>query len=90
MDLRRFETQLADPVSTMAAAGGDRTAVDLDGSTLNITGGPRPRRHDDYDEASDLAEDDDVESTTSAPIGGDAKDQGKVEEEKELPPYACA
>lgn len=90
MDLHRLGNQLADPFSNMAAAGGDRPAVDLDESTLNMTDGPRPRRHDDYDEASDVAEDDDVESTTSNHIAGDTKDQGTVEDEKELPPYACA
>lgn len=90
MDLPRMGNQLADPVSTMPAAGGDRTAVDLDESTLNMTGGPRPRRHDDDEEGSDAAEDDDVESTTSAHLAEGAKGEGNMEEEKELPQHACA
>lgn len=90
MDLPRFGNQLADPVSTMSATGGDRTVVDLDESTLNMTGGPRPRRHDDDDEGSDAVEYDDAESTASAPIADGAKGEGHMEEEKELPPHACA
>lgn len=86
----RTEDHLTDPVSTLAATGDDRAAVDLDESTLNMTGGPRPRRHDDDDEGSDFGDDDDIESTNSAPLTGNAKGQSKVEEEKELPPHACA
>lgn len=89
MDLPRLGNQLADPVSTMPATGDDRAAADLDESNIYM-GGPSPRRHDDDDEGSDIAEDDDAESTASVPIAGGAKAQGKSEEEKELPQHACA
>lgn len=90
MDVSQLENQLAGPASTLTAIGDNRAAVDLDESTHNMTGGPRPRQHDDDDEGSDIGEDDDLESTNSAPVAGSAKGQGKVEEEKELPPHACA
>lgn len=89
MDFPRYGNQLADSSLNLGAPGDDRAAADLDESALNVSG-PRPRRHDDDDEGSELAEDDDLESTNSAPIAGNAKGQGKVEEEKELPPHACA
>lgn len=73
----------------MAAATDDVTTGELEEAPLNMSGGPRPRRHDDDDEGSDNG-DDDAESTTSAPVAGDAKTQGNAEEEKELPPHACA
>lgn len=92
MDLTNLGTTIGEvaPAPAMPAIGDDKTPVDLDESTLNMKGGARPRRHDDDDEGSDMAEDDDAESTASAPIAGDAKGQGTVEEEKELPPHACA
>ncbi|KAB8237426.1 putative regulator of nonsense transcripts [Aspergillus alliaceus] len=65
----------------MAALGDDLRELD------GITGGLRPRRHDDDEEGSD---NDDLESTTSAPAAGNAENQGYAEEEKELPPHACA
>lgn len=75
---------------TASPAGDDRATTDLEESTLNMSGAPRPRRHDDDDEGSDILGDDDAESTTSAHLGENTKGQGKVEEEKELPPHACA
>ncbi|KAH8426216.1 putative regulator of nonsense transcripts [Aspergillus melleus] len=73
----------------MAAINDDVTTADLEETTLSMSGGPRPRRHDDDDEGSDNG-DDDAESTTSAQVAGDAKTPGNVDEEKELPPHACA
>lgn len=70
------------------AATGDEYPAELDESTLDMAGGPRPRRHDDDEEGSDR--DDDLESTTSAPVAGNSKAPGHLEEEKELPPHACA
>ncbi|PLB36416.1 putative regulator of nonsense transcripts [Aspergillus candidus] len=61
----------------MAAIGDERT--ELDDATFNMNRGPRPRRHDDDDEG-----------TASASIARRSKAQGDVEEEKELPPHACA
>ncbi|PKY08859.1 putative regulator of nonsense transcripts [Aspergillus campestris IBT 28561] len=61
----------------MAAIGDERT--ELDEATFNMNRGPRPRRHDDDDEG-----------TASASLARRSKAQGDVEEEKELPPHACA
>ncbi|KAL2220776.1 hypothetical protein M432DRAFT_239572 [Thermoascus aurantiacus ATCC 26904] len=68
-------------------AGDDTSTVDPDENILNMT---RRRRHDDEDDGSEVLDDDDLESTASAPAGGNAKGQKKAEEEKELPPHACA
>lgn len=71
-----------------------RAAVDFADSAFLAPGGPRPRRHDDDEEGSDVAEDDDAESANSAQIAGNAKADMNVEEEKEkekeLPAHACA
>lgn len=67
-----------------------RPAVDFVDSAFLAPGGPRPRRHDDEEEGSDVADYDDAESTNSAQIAGNAKAEVNVEEEKELPPHACA
>jgi regulator of nonsense transcripts 1 len=74
----------------MAAIGDGRAPADLDETTLNMTGGPRPRRHDDEDDGSDNFGDDDVDSVTSAAVTGRRQNEGNYEEEKELPPHACA
>jgi regulator of nonsense transcripts 1 len=66
------------------AATGDEYTGEFDESVLG-----RPRRHDDDDDGSENG-DDDLESTTSAPAAGNMKNQGNLEEEKELPPHACA
>ena len=71
--------------SYIGAIVDDRNGADLD--DINLT--HRPRRHDDDDEGSD-AGDDDVESTTSAQAAENPKSPGALEEEKELPPHACA
>ncbi|THC93819.1 hypothetical protein EYZ11_006708 [Aspergillus tanneri] len=73
----------------MATTNDGMTPADFDETTFDLTGGHRPRRHDDDDEGSDNG-DDDVESTTSAPVAGNTKTQGDADEEKELPPHACA
>lgn len=83
MDSRR-ENHVASN-SYIGAIVDDRTGADLD--DINLT--HRPRRHDDDDEGSD-AGDDDVESTTSAQAAENPKSPGALEEEKELPPHACA
>ena len=77
------ENQLASD-SYIGAVVDERTAADLD--DINLT--HRPRRHDDDDEGSDG--DDDAESTTSAQAAENPKSPGAIEEEKELPPHACA
>lgn len=74
----------------MATATDNASTLDPDESVLGMAGGPRPRKHDDEDEGSDIAEEDDSESVTSAQVGEHVKNQDKVEEEKELPPHACA
>lgn len=63
------------------------STADADESLLSLAGGPRRRKHDD-DESEGL-DDDDMESMASVPVNG-AKPPAKVEEEKELPPHACA
>ena len=63
------------------------SAADADDSLLSLAGGPRRRRHDD--DESDGLEDDDLESMASVPVDG-KKPVAKVEEERELPPHACA
>ena len=64
--------------------------ADLDGNHVSTIGRARPRRHDDEDDASDILEDDDLESTVGGPANGIQKGQGHSEEEKELPAHACA
>lgn len=72
-------------------AGDDMSTIDYDENTLNMTGGPRRRRHDDEDDGSEgYDDDDDLESMASVPVGGEKKNKVKAEEEKELPPHACA
>ena len=60
------------------------STLDADESVLDA----RLRRHDDEDDGSGL--EDDLESVVSTQAGGKVKKQTKPEEEKELPPYACA
>jgi regulator of nonsense transcripts 1 len=71
-------------------AGDDVETVDGDESLLN-EGGSRRRRHDDEDEESDGYDDDDLESMASVPVHGAGELPAvKADEEKELPPHACA
>jgi regulator of nonsense transcripts 1 len=77
-------------VSNSAAAinaSDDISTVDPDESILSLAKGPRRRQHDD-DESEFLGEDD-TESLASHQIDG-ANQPQKLEEEKELPPHACA
>ena len=79
-------------------AGDDLSTIDADESILdreygrgNLTGGPRRRRHDDEDDGTDAFEDDDLESMASLAVdGANGKQAVRAEEEKELPPHACA
>lgn len=79
---------VSDSASTINADDGYST-VDPDESLLSLAGGARRRRHDDEDDGSDTFDDDEVESLASVPVGGRLQKQ-KFEEEKELPPHACA
>jgi regulator of nonsense transcripts 1 len=77
-------------VSNSAAAinaSDDISTVDPDESVLSLAKGPRRRRHDD--EESEGIEDDDMESLASMQVNGQKQDI-QPEEEKELPPHACA
>jgi hypothetical protein len=77
-------------VSNSAAAinaSDDISTVDPDESVLSLAKGPRRRRHDD--EESEGIEDDDMESLASVQVNGQKQDI-QPEEEKELPPHACA
>ncbi|KAI9680629.1 MAG: hypothetical protein M1817_004069 [Caeruleum heppii] len=79
-------------------AGDDLSTIDLDESILegdfaprNRTSGPRRRRHDDEDDGVEPYDDDDTESMLSVAVDGAKGRTGlRVEEEKELPPHACA
>ena len=79
-------------------AGDDLSTIDADESILdreygrgNLSGGPRRRRHDDEDEGTEAFDDDEVESMVSMGVdGANGKQATKAEEEKELPPHACA
>lgn len=76
-------------VSNSAAAinaSDDTSTLDPDESVLSLAKGPRRRQHDDD---SDVQEEDDLESMTSAAVDGQ-KQISKAEEEKELPAHACA
>ena len=79
-------------VSNSAAAinaSDDISTVDPDESVLSLAKGPRRRQHDEDD--SDGIEEEDLESLASHPHLQDGqKQQPKPEEEKELPPHACA
>ncbi len=77
-------------VSNSAAAinaSDDISTIDPDESVLSLAKGPRRRRHDD--EESEGLDEDDMESLASAQVNGQAQPI-KPEEEKELPPHACA
>lgn len=77
-------------VSNSAAAinaSDDISTVDPDESILSLAKGPRRRQHDD--DESESIEEDDLESLASAAVDGN-KPVTKAEEEKELPPHACA
>jgi regulator of nonsense transcripts 1 len=77
-------------VSNSAAAinaSDDISTVDPDESILSLAKGPRRRRHDD--EESEGMEDDDMESLASVQVNGQKQDI-QPEEDKELPPHACA
>ena len=79
-------------VSNSAAAinaSDDISTVDPDESVLSLAKGPRRRQHDD--DESESIEEDDLESLASAAVDANGKKVGqKVDEEKELPPHACA
>ena len=77
-------------VSNSAAAinaNDDVSTMDPDESILSLAKGPRRRQHDEDD--SEGVEDDETESLASAAVDG-KKPTDQVEEEKELPPHACA
>jgi regulator of nonsense transcripts 1 len=77
-------------VSNSAAAinaSDDISTVDPDESILSLAKGPRRRRHDD--EESEGVEEDDMESLASVQVNGQKQDS-QLEEDKELPPHACA
>lgn len=88
---------ISDSASTINA-GDDLSTIDPDESILdreygrgNLTGGPRRRRHDDDEESTEVFEDDDTESMVSLPVDAvNGKPAMRPEEEKELPPHACA
>lgn len=88
---------ISDSASTINA-GDDLSTIDPDESILdreygrgNLTGGPRRRRHDDEDDGTEAFDDDDTESMVSMPVDGiNGKPGIRAEEEKELPPHACA
>ena len=77
-------------VSNSAAtinANDDVSTMDPDESILSLAKGPRRRQHDEDD--SDAADDDETESLASAAANGQ-KAVEQPDEEKELPPHACA
>lgn len=86
---------ISDSASTINA-GDDLSTIDPDESILdseygkgNLTGPPRRRRHDD--EETEAFDDDDIESMMSMPVdGANGARAVKADEDKELPPHACA
>ncbi|RVX66752.1 Regulator of nonsense transcripts 1 [Exophiala mesophila] len=69
----------------------DISTLDPDESVLSLAKGPRRRQHDD--EESEGIEEDDLESLASAAIDANGNKQvakAEEQEEKELPPHACA
>ena len=86
---------VSDSASTINA-GDDLSTIDADESILdgeygrgNLSGGPRRRRHDD--DETEAFDDDDTESMVSMSVdGANDKLPLKPEQEKELPPHACA
>ena len=77
-----------DDISTI---GPDESLLEGEYGLGNLTGAPRRRRHDDDDDATEVDADDDVESMASLAVDGQKRGRGvKVEDEKELPPHACA
>lgn len=84
-----FQTMGNHMVSNSAAAinaSDDVSTMDPDESVLSLAKGPRRRQHDD-EESEGL--EDDLESLATDAIDGQ-RQVAKPEEEKELPPHACA
>ena len=65
----------------------DASTADPDESVLNLANGPRRRRNENG--GPDALEGDDMESLASMQLDGN-KDTQKAEEERDLPPHACA
>ncbi|KAI9834353.1 MAG: hypothetical protein M1826_004279 [Phylliscum demangeonii] len=76
----------------LSAIGGDESLLASEyGGRDNPAGRPRRRRHDDEDDVTEAYDDDDTESMASVVVDGQkGRASAKVEEEKELPPHACA
>lgn len=85
---------ISDSAAAIKAGADDLSTLDHDESLLyggKLGRGGR-RRADDDDNQTELYDDDDNDSSTSAPVGamGNLKLDAPEEEEKELPPHACA
>lgn len=86
---RAGEQVVVDSVAALNLDDGAST-VDAEDSVLGVPGAPRRRRHDDDDDGSDELDEDDTESLASGAANGKRKKTANVDEEKELPSYACA
>lgn len=85
---------VSDSAAAINAGGDDVSAVDATDTILHAeshaASRPRRRRADD-DEATDVYDDDDMESLISQPVNGAQKQDARPEEDEvELPPHACA
>lgn len=89
-----FSTMGNHMVSNSAAAinaTDDISTLDPDESVLSLAKGPRRRQHDDEESVS--IEEDDLESLASATVDANGKKpvaKPEEQDEKELPPHACA
>jgi len=85
---------ISDSAAAINAGADDLSALDPDESLLYAQYGPGPsgrRRADDDDNQTEAFEDDDNDSLNSVPVDGMMGLKLKnAEEEKQLPPHACA
>jgi regulator of nonsense transcripts 1 len=85
---------ISDSAAAIKAGGDDLSTIDPDETLLyGKFGGARSgrRRADDDDNHTELYDDDDNDSLTSIPVDGmKGLNLRAAEEERELPPHACA
>ncbi|KAI9889340.1 MAG: hypothetical protein M1814_005583 [Vezdaea aestivalis] len=89
--------QVSNSASAINAGGDDLSTIDPAESLLdseygrsNVSGAPRRRIHDD--EGTEVYDEEDSESLASQQVNGSGHEKAvdRVDEEKELPPHACA
>jgi len=83
---------ISDSAATIKAGGDNLSTLDPNDALLYHKHGARPgrRRDDDDDNQTELYDDDDIDSLTSAPVDGMRALHLGPEDEHSLPEHACA